>query len=145
MPNDFELDQWIEAQEYQVQLNAEGEIVDFLDPEITRPNKPEERIRQRMGQIIHAELGYPKEVMAFERTINIGVEKKRAGSRSKGERAGMRASDLEKSIAARTLIRAPVLSEVPRGHRACRAPPMSQGSVVLESRAAVESRTWRQR
>jgi len=78
MPNDFELDQWIEAQEYQVQLNAEGEIVDFLDPEITRPNKPEERIRQRMGQIIHAELGYPKEVMAFERTINIGVEKKRA-------------------------------------------------------------------
>jgi type I restriction enzyme M protein len=78
MPNDFELDHWIEAQEYQVQLNAEGEIIDFLDPEVTRPNKPEERIRQRMGQVLHFELGYPKELMAFERVINIGSEKKRA-------------------------------------------------------------------
>ena len=74
-----EFDSWIEAQEFQITLDAHGRIIDFLNEELRRPNTPEERIRQKMAQTIHHELGYPKNVMALERPINIGREIKRAG------------------------------------------------------------------
>lgn len=73
-----EYDSWIEAQEFQITLDAQGRIIDFLNEELRRPNTPEERIRQKMAQTIHHELGYPKNVMALERPINIGREVKRA-------------------------------------------------------------------
>ena len=73
-----EFDSWIEAQEFQITLDAQGRIIDFLNEETKRPNTPEERIRQKMGQTIHFELGYPKNLIAFERPINIGREIKRA-------------------------------------------------------------------
>lgn len=73
-----ELDKWLEAQENQVLLDAKGEIIDFLEKDRTRPNAPEERIRQKTAQILHFELGYPKENIAFERTINMGRERKRS-------------------------------------------------------------------
>ncbi|MBS3915833.1 MAG: N-6 DNA methylase [Bacteroidetes bacterium] len=73
-----ELDKWLEAQEYQVALDGQGKIIDYLDPETKRENKPEERIRQKTAHILHRELGYPKELIGFERTINIGRERKRA-------------------------------------------------------------------
>ena len=73
-----EFDSWIEAQEFQITLDAQGRIIDFLNEELRRPNTPEERIRQKMAQTIHHELGYPKNVMALERPINIGREIKRA-------------------------------------------------------------------
>ena len=53
-----EFDSWIEAQEFQITLDAQGKIIDFLDPETKRPNTPEERIRQKMAQIIVCELGW---------------------------------------------------------------------------------------
>lgn len=73
-----EIDQWLESQEFQITLDAEGKIIDFLEEDKSRPNTPEERIRQKMGQILYYEFNYPKESMAFERHINMGREKKRA-------------------------------------------------------------------
>lgn len=73
-----DIDQWLESQEFQITLDAEGKIADFLEVEKSRPNTPEERIRQKMGQILYYEFSYPKDTMAFERPINMGREKKRA-------------------------------------------------------------------
>lgn len=73
-----EIDSWIEAQEFQITLDAQGKIIDFFDNDIHRPNTPEERIRQKMAQIICRELGYPKQNVGLERGINIGREVKRA-------------------------------------------------------------------
>lgn len=73
-----EIDKWLEAQEFQVPLNEKGQILDYLDPAKTRDNKPEERIRQKTTHILHEEMGYPKALIAHERTINMGREKKRA-------------------------------------------------------------------
>ena len=73
-----EIEKWVESQEYQVQLDSQGRIIDYLDSDITRDNKPEERIRQKTAHILHEEYGYPKESIGFEKTINIGQEKKRA-------------------------------------------------------------------
>jgi type I restriction enzyme M protein len=79
MPSKSELVQhWSDAQSYSIPLDKDGRIIDFLDPDTRRDNKPEERIRQRMAQVLHFELGYPRELIAFERTIQIGQEKKRA-------------------------------------------------------------------
>lgn len=73
-----EIDKWLEAQEFQVPLNEKGQIVDYLEKDKTRENKPEERVRQKTTHILHEEMGYPKDVLAHERTINMGREKKRA-------------------------------------------------------------------
>jgi type I restriction enzyme M protein len=73
-----EIDKWLEAQEFQVPLNEKGQIVDYLEPDKARENKPEERVRQKTTQILNKEMGYPKELIAHERTINMGREKKRA-------------------------------------------------------------------
>ncbi len=73
-----DIDEWAESQEFQVHLDGHGKIIDYLNPEIRRENTPEERIRQKMVQIIHCEFGYPKELIAVERGINIGREKRRA-------------------------------------------------------------------
>lgn len=73
-----DIDSWVEAQEFQITLDAEGRIIDYLDNEVKRPNTPEERIRQKMIQIIHCEFGYPASHIGVERVINIGREMKRA-------------------------------------------------------------------
>lgn len=73
-----EIDDWAEIQEFQVSLDGQGKIIDYLDPDTRRENNPEERIRQKMVSIIHCEFGYPKELIGLERSINIGREKKRA-------------------------------------------------------------------
>ena len=73
-----DIDQWLESQDFQITLDAEGKIIDFLEDTNSRPNTPEERIRQKMGQILYYEFNYSKDCMAFERHINMGREKKRA-------------------------------------------------------------------
>lgn len=73
-----DIDQWLESQDFQITLDAEGKIIDFLEDAKSRPNTPEERIRQKMGQILYYEFNYSKDCMAFERHINMGREKKRA-------------------------------------------------------------------
>lgn len=73
-----EIDKWLEAQEFQVPLNEKGQIVDYLEPDKTRENRPEERVRQKTTHILHEEMGYPKELIAHERSINMGSEKRRA-------------------------------------------------------------------
>lgn len=78
MANKNEMEQWGQAQEYPIELDKDGKIIDFLTPEVRRDNKPEERVRQRMVQVLHHELGYPKNVIAIERLIHIGREKRRA-------------------------------------------------------------------
>ncbi len=73
-----EIDNWVEAQEFQITLDAQGKIIDYIDNETRRPNTPEERIRQKMVQILHCEFGYPIANIGLERAINIGREIKRA-------------------------------------------------------------------
>ncbi|GAB4513310.1 MAG: hypothetical protein OHK0046_14020 [Anaerolineae bacterium] len=75
MTND--LDQWEKAQDYPVQLDIAGKIIDFLDSNVRRENNPEERIRQRMVQVLYHEFGYPRNQIALERSINIGRDRKR--------------------------------------------------------------------
>jgi type I restriction enzyme M protein len=57
-----------------LRLTADGKIIDFLDPEVSRPNTPEERVRQEYGRKLHFEYGYPTEVIAFNVAVNIGSE-----------------------------------------------------------------------
>ncbi len=73
-----EIDSWVEAQEFQITLDEQGKIIDYIDNNIRRQNTPEERIRQKMVQILHCELGYPISHIGIERSINIGREIKRA-------------------------------------------------------------------
>lgn len=73
-----ELENWIEAQEFQAMLDSNGKIIDYIDSNTRRENTSEERIRQKMVQILHSELGYPLSLIGLERTINIGRETKRA-------------------------------------------------------------------
>lgn len=73
-----DVEKWLEAQEFQVPLNEQGKIIDFLEPSKLRENTPEERIRQKTVSILHNEMGYPRDHIALERSINIGIEKKRA-------------------------------------------------------------------
>ena len=54
-----DIDSWVEAQEFQITLDSQGKIIDYIDNEIKRPNTPEERIRQKMVQTIINEFGYP--------------------------------------------------------------------------------------
>ena len=73
-----DIDSWVEAQEFQITLDAQGKIIDYLDNETRRPNTPEERIRQKMAQILHCEFGYPIANIGLEKSVNIGREVKRA-------------------------------------------------------------------
>lgn len=73
-----EIDSWVEAQEFQITLDAQGKIIDYIDNQTRRPNTPEERIRQKMTQILHCEFGYPVAHIGLERSIHIGREVKRA-------------------------------------------------------------------
>lgn len=57
-------------------LTADGRVIDFLDPTLTRLNTPEERVRQDYGRKLHREYGYPKEQIVFEAPINMGSETK---------------------------------------------------------------------
>ncbi|HEY8033345.1 MAG TPA: type I restriction enzyme HsdR N-terminal domain-containing protein, partial [Methylocella sp.] len=59
-------------------LTADGRVIDFLDPTLTRLNTPEERVRQEYARKLHREYGYAKELMVFEAPINIGSETKSA-------------------------------------------------------------------
>lgn len=73
-----DIDSWVEAQEFQITLDSDGKIIDYLDNDIKRPNIPEERIRQKMVQILRCEFGYPASHIGLERSINIGREVRRA-------------------------------------------------------------------
>jgi hypothetical protein len=73
------VDEWVESQEFQIRLDAQGKIIDYLDNNVRRENKPEERIRQKTARILVEEFKYSKEQIALERSIQIGRdETKRA-------------------------------------------------------------------
>jgi type I restriction enzyme M protein len=78
MPDERMFEAWEEAQDYQLRLDNEGLIVDFLDESIHRPNTAEERVRQRMLHVLHHEYGYARDLMAVERGVQMGRETKRA-------------------------------------------------------------------
>lgn len=59
-------------------LTADGRIIDFLDAALTRPNTPEERVRQDYARKLHHEYGYSKEAMVFGAPVNIGSESRYA-------------------------------------------------------------------
>lgn len=57
-----------------MRLSADGKIIDFLDPAVTRQNTPEERVRQEYARKLHHEYGYAKELMVLGAAISIGSE-----------------------------------------------------------------------
>ena len=69
------VDEWVESQEFQIRLDAQGKIIDYLDPNVRRENKPEERIRQKTVRILVEEFKYAKELIALERAVQFGREK----------------------------------------------------------------------
>lgn len=78
MPTSSDLEYWGESQTYTIPLDKYGRIVDYIEPQKTWPNTPEERVRQRAVQSLHIELGYPKNLIRLECSLSIGREKKRA-------------------------------------------------------------------
>lgn len=58
-------------EQFEVELNEEGKIVDFLSGQILE-SKPEEFVRQRYLRVLHFEYQYPKEVLAREIPIYYG-------------------------------------------------------------------------
>ena len=72
------VDEWVESQEFQIRLDSEGKIIDYINPDTHRPNTPEERIRQKTSRILVEEFRYDKSTIAIERGIQIGRETKRA-------------------------------------------------------------------
>lgn len=68
------VDEWVESQEFQIRLDAQGRIIDYIDSSVRRENKPEERIRQKMTRILVEEFKYAKEQIALERPVQFGRE-----------------------------------------------------------------------
>lgn len=52
--------------------DAQGKVIDFLDPDTRLDARPEELVRQRMLRVLHEEYGYPKNVLAREVPIQHG-------------------------------------------------------------------------
>ncbi|GAB2516999.1 hypothetical protein GCM10027085_03570 [Spirosoma aerophilum] len=59
------------VQQFEVELNDEGKIVDFLSGAVLEP-KPEEFVRQKFLRVLHFEYQYPKNVLAREISIYHG-------------------------------------------------------------------------
>jgi type I restriction enzyme M protein len=57
-----------------IRLSADGRLVDFVDPNITRPDTPEERVRQMYARKLRYEYDYPANLMVIGAPINIGSE-----------------------------------------------------------------------
>ena len=62
--------------ELTVEINQAGRIVDYLDNSISRPDGPEERVRQYYAKVLCEEYGYPRNRIRFEVPINIGSDVK---------------------------------------------------------------------
>lgn len=63
---------WEQASGAVVELDANGRIVDFLDPTRSRPDTREERVRQGYARVLVEKYRYPKSCLAFEVPIRIG-------------------------------------------------------------------------
>lgn len=61
-----------------IRLTPDRRIIDFLDPSTTRPNTPEEHVRQVYARKLHFEYGYPTSVLAFNAPIQIASATKYA-------------------------------------------------------------------
>lgn len=59
------------SEQFEVDINDEGKIVDFLGDGLLEP-KPEEFVRQKYLRVLHFEYHYPKEVLAREIPIYYG-------------------------------------------------------------------------
>lgn len=59
-----------------LRLAADGRVVDFLDPDMLRPNTPEEHVRQNYARKLYHEYGYDKDLLIFNAPIQIGSETK---------------------------------------------------------------------
>jgi type I restriction enzyme M protein len=57
-----------------LRLAPDGRIIDFVDARVTRPNTPEERVRQNYARKLFYDYGYPKDRMQMGAPINIGSE-----------------------------------------------------------------------
>lgn len=57
-----------------IRLSTDGRVIDFIDPNVARPDTPEERVRQTYARKLHYEYDYRKELMVIGAPINIGSE-----------------------------------------------------------------------
>jgi type I restriction enzyme M protein len=57
-----------------IRLTADGRIIDFIDASVTRPNTPEEHVRQTYARKLHYEYDYSKETIVIGAPVSIGSE-----------------------------------------------------------------------
>ena len=57
-----------------IRLASDGRVIDFIDPNVARPNTPEERVRQTYARKLHYEYDYPINLMVIGAPISIGSE-----------------------------------------------------------------------
>lgn len=69
----IDLEQWAENQETSIELDVNGQIIDYIDPQKRRANTPEERIRQLLVRSLHMEYGYDLNTIALEVPIFKGT------------------------------------------------------------------------
>lgn len=105
------VDEWVESQEFQIRLDAQGKIIDYLDSNVRRENKPEERIRQKTTRILVEEFKYSKEQVALERTIQIGRDETKRADIVIYSNAEARASNRQGEIFLIAEIKAPNIKE----------------------------------
>lgn len=61
-----------------IRLSSDGRVIDFIDPNVARPNTPEERVRQTYARKLHYEYDYPVNLMVIGAPISIGSEQRYA-------------------------------------------------------------------
>ena len=69
---------WPDERDTVTRLDSSGRIVDYLDPNVTRRDTPEERVRQAFAHQLHTDYGYPLAHLAFAVPISWGSERREA-------------------------------------------------------------------
>ena len=105
------VDEWVESQEFQIRLDSQGKIIDYLDNSVRRENKPEERIRQKTARILVEEFKYEKDLIALERPVQIGVDETKRADIIIYTNAEAKASNRQGEIVLIAEIKAPNIKE----------------------------------
>ena len=82
----------------ELRLTTDGRIIDFLNPQVSRSNTPEERVRQVFARKLHHDYGYPKSLMGIEVPVYIGSERRSADIVVFADETAARARDPKKIL-----------------------------------------------
>ena len=77
-PQGQSLDHWPDERDTVTRLDPSGRVVDYLNPQITRRDTPEERVRQSYVRQLHEDYGYPLDLLALAVPVSWGSERREA-------------------------------------------------------------------